>query len=288
MNCDMNDSLRIIDEKSQIVAESPVWDDRRKRLYTVDILGRTIRTTDFQDGTHSEARYDQDIGCIVLRENGGLLAAMTDGIYEVFPDGSKRLFCAPSVMKGRRFNDGKAGPDGRFYVGTVDDRHEGALYRVDPDGTMTELVSHLGCSNGLAWSADGRTMYFVDSPDRKLEAFDFDGEEGRLSNRRTVMPIASDAGVYDGMAIDEKDRLWIAVWGGGAVYQIDPEKREVLSVLRLPTDIVSSCAFAGEDLKTLVITTASKNVDRKKQPTAGKTFVCTCGTPGGAAWRFRG
>lgn len=284
----MGIDLRVVDEKNQIVAEGPVWDERENLLYTIDILGRTVRTTNLKTLSHTEIRYDQDIGCVVLRENGGLLAAMTDGIYELFPDGSKRLFCAPGTMKGRRFNDGKVGPDGRFYVGTVDDGHEGALYRVDPDGTMTELVSHLGCSNGLAWTSDGRTMYFVDSPDKALEAFDFDREKGLLSRRRIIMPLHTDTGVYDGMTIDEEDKLWVAVWEGGCACRIDPETRAVLETVKLPADIVSCCAFGGEDLKTLIITTGSKNIDLAKQPQAGQTFACRCEVPGRPAWRFRG
>jgi len=284
----MYGDLRVVDDKNQIVAECPVWDDRNKLLYTVDILGRTIRSTNLKTHQHTEALYDQDIGCIVLRENGGLLAAMTDGVYEVFPDGSKKLFCRPPVMKGRRFNDGKVGPDGRFYVGTVDNDHNGVLYRIDADRSMTELVTHVGCSNGLAWTADYRTLYFVDSPDRKLEAFDFDIEKGCLSNRRTVMKFNSDRGVFDGMTIDEEDVLWIAVWDGGIVYKVDPLKQKVISTVSIPADIVSSCTFAGDDLKSLIITTGSKNVDLRKQPFAGKTFAYDCEVPGKAVWRFQG
>lgn len=284
----MDSSLRIIDSKNQIVAEGPVWDERNNILYTIDILGRTVRTTDLETLEHKETQYDQDIGCIVLRENGGLLGAMTDGIYELFPDGSKKLFCRPEIMKGRRFNDGKAGPDGRFYVGTTDNNHEGALYRVDTDGSVTELVDHLGCSNGLAWTSDLKTLYFVDSPDRVLEAFDFDPEKGELSNRRTVMEANCETGLYDGMTIDAEDKLWIASWGGHHAYRVDPVSKTVLEELELPVEKVSCCAFAGKDLSTLVITTASKENDLNSMPDAGKTFALRCSVPGKPAWRFNG
>ena len=282
----MDASLRIIDDKNQIVAEGPVWDDRRGLLYTIDILGRTVRTTDLDTLEHTEVRYDQDIGCIVLREDGGLLAAMTDGIYEIFSDGSKKLFCRAENMKGRRFNDGKVGPDGRFYVGTTDNSHEGALYRVDTDGTVTEILDHVGCSNGIAWTADASTMYFVDSPDRCIEAFDFDVRTGEISGRRKVFDAFFPDGVFDGMTIDSEDMLWAASWGAHHAYRIDPVNNKVLTEIELPAEKVSCCAFAGSDLKTLVITTASKDNDLTAMPDAGKTFALQCEVAGMPQKRF--
>lgn len=279
-------SLNIIDDKRQIVAEGPLWDEKKNLLYTIDILGKTVRTTDLLTLEHTETVYPQEIGCIVLRENGTLVAAMQDGVYDLHEDGSISPVCVPGKLKGRRFNDGKVGPDGRLYVSTTDAQHLGAFYRVDADGSITELVDHIGCGNGLAWTKDAKTLYYVDSPDRMIYAFDFDKENGTVSNRRCVMESPCPSGEPDGMCIDSEDKLWLAVWGGGTFYRIDPVRRTVMERHEIGSKIVSCCALAGPDLKTLIITTASKNVDFSEQPDAGKTFAMRTEVSGCVSWRF--
>ena len=278
--------IRIIDEKRQIVAECPLWDDEKNLLYTIDILGMTVRTTDLDSLAHSEIKYPQEIGCIALCADGGLIAAMRDGIYRLSPDGSISPVCLPKALKGRRFNDGKVGPDGRLYVGTTDAGHQGAFYRVDHDGTLTELFDHMGCSNGLAWSGDHRTMYLVDSPDRMIYGFDFDEARGELSNRRSLMEVPSAVGEPDGMAIDAEDKLWLAVWGGGAFFRIDPVTAAVIEKYEMPVSKVSCCAFAGNELSTLAITSASKDISPNAEPDAGKTFALKVQVKGRRTWRF--
>lgn len=280
------EKFRVIDDKNQIVAEGPLWDEKKNILYTIDILGKTVRSTDLSTLEHTEVTYPQEIGCIALREDGSLLAAMRDGVYDLYGDGSITPVCIPEKLKGRRFNDGKVGPDGRLYVGTTDAQHEGAFYRVDPDGTITELIDNMGCSNGLAWTSDLETMYLVDSPDRMIYAFDFDIETGTVSNRRNVMASPSELGEPDGMCIDSEDKLWLAVWGGKAFYRIDPTTATIMEKHEMDVNIVSCCAFAGEKLTTLVITSASKGVDLSEQPDAGKTFAMETDVKGRISWRF--
>lgn len=280
--------MRIIDEENLIVGECPIWDDRKKLLYTVDTRGKKVRSTDLRTLEHTETVYDQEVGCLFLRENGGLLAGMQDGVYEIFADGSKKLFAAPEHMKGRRFNDGKVGPDGRIYIGSKSEDHEAAFYRIDTDGTVTELFEHVGCSNGIDWSPDGRTMYYIDSPDRVLEAFDFAAEKGTLTNRRVVMPVNCEKGEYDGMTADSEGMLWIAVWGAWRAYRIDPREKTVLGQLDLPVEKVSCCAFAGDKLDTLIVTSAAFETDLSRQSHAGSTFAFDCAVPGRPVFRFKG
>ena len=278
--------LKRIDLCNSIVGESPLWDAQKQILYTVDIRGKSIRALDWNTGVHTQYDYPQEIGCIVLTEKGELLAAMTDGIYIARPDGSLKPVCIPEALKGRRFNDGKVGPDGRFYVGSTDYQHKGALYRLDHDGTMTELLYPVGCSNGLAWSSDGKTLYFCDSPTKLLEAFDFDPSRGLISNRRTVMNLPLPVGEFDGMTIDEKNRLWVAVWGSHKVLCIDPALAQVVETIDFPVSKPSSCAFAGEDLKTLVVTSAAFDTDLSLEPEAGNTFAINMDTAGQSSVRF--
>lgn len=279
------DGLRVIDDKRQIVAECPLWDEKRNILYTIDILGKTVRSTDLNTLQHTEVTYPQEIGCIVLREDGRLVGAMRDGVYDLNSDGTMTPICVPEKLKGRRFNDGKVGPDGRLYVGTTDANHLGAFYRVDKDGNMVELLDHMGCSNGLSWTSDRRTLYLVDSPDRMIYAFDFDSEKGEISNRRRVMEVPSPVGEPDGMTIDAEDKLWLAVWGGNAFYRIDPVKREVMEKHEMNVSEVSSCGFAGEKLETLIITSAALRLEHDEED-AGKTFALNVNVRGVSSWRF--
>ncbi len=284
----MKDTFAIIDREPCIVGECPLWDERRQLLYTVDIRGRRIREYSFVTGAHREFRYSQEIGCIALTESGRLLAAMTDGIYIAHEDGSLTPVCVPESLKGRRFNDGKVGPDGRFYVGTTDNSHQGAFYRLDTDGTLTELFDRVGCSNGLAWSADGKTLYYCDSPTRTLEAFDFSSSDGSLSHRRSIMRVPWDTGEFDGMTIDTEGMLWIAVWGSYRAFRIDPDRGAVLQTAELPVSRVSCCAFAGADCSTLILTTAAYQADPALEPLAGSTFAQIVPVSGRPSWRWQG
>ena len=282
------EGLQTIDECRLTVGEGPLWDEKRRILYTIDIRGKCIRGLEWDTGKHVQYDYPQEIGCIALTEDGALLAAMTEGIYIAERDGSLKPVCVPKTLKGRRFNDGKVGPDGRFYVGTTDYQHKGAFYRLDPDGRLTELFDEVGCSNGLAWSKDGRTLYYCDSPTKLLEAFDFDAASGTLSNRRTVMELPCETGEFDGMTIDEADHIWAAVWGAGSVLCIDPESRRVLKQIHFPVSKPSCCSFAGEGLKTLVVTSAAFQTDPAAEPEAGHTFAMKVSVPGLPTYRFGG
>lgn len=279
--------VRVIDHKPLIVGECPLWDDRRGLLYTIDIRGKIVRCLDWAENRHSQRGYAQEIGCIALTEEGGLLLAMTDGIYIDRGDGELTLFSKPKKMLGRRFNDGKVGPDGRFYVGTTDYNGAGAFYRMDYDGTISLLFDRVGCSNGLDWSPDGRTMYYCDSPQKKLEAFDFDPRDGALSNRRTVMMLPTDCGEFDGVCVDSEGMLWAAVWGAGCVLKIDPIAGCVMDRLDFPVRRTSCTAFAGSKLDTLIVTSAAYQSENDGEELAGCTFAVQTDRVGQPVRRFK-
>ena len=276
---------KIIDSRNSIVGESPIWDERTARLYTIDIQGKCIRTMDWNTGIITQIDLPQQVGCIALTEDGRLLAAMEDGIYLVEENSAVRKVSGEVQIFGRRFNDGKVGPDGRFYVGTTDVKGEGAFYRMDHDGSMTLLFDHVGVSNGLAWSADGKTMYYCDSNTKRIEAFDFCCETGTLSNRRTVLEMPFETGIFDGMTIDAEDQLWVAVWDGACILRVDPDEQTILEQIDLPVSRTACCAFAGESLDQLVVTSAA--YQRKEEPLAGNTFVMPISATGLAGYRFQ-
>ena len=281
----MEKALRIIDSQRLSVGESPVWDEQTSRLYTIDIRGKCVRVTDWPTGDLRQIDLPQQVGCVVLTEDGNLIAAMEDGVYLVKDGGAMEKINREVTILGRRFNDGKAGPDGRLYVGTTDVHGEGAFYRMDHDGTMTMLFDHVGVSNGLAWSSDGKTMYYCDSNTKLVEAFDFCGETGTLSNRRTVLEMPFETGIFDGMTIDAEDKLWVAVWDGACILQVDPATGSILDRIDVPVSRSACCAFVGDTLEQMVITTAAFQKD--DEPDAGKTFLLEKSVKGTLGHRFK-
>ena len=140
---------------------------------------------------------------------------------------------------------------------------------METDGDLCEFFDGVGNSNGLAWNADGKKMYYNDTPTGKTEVFDFC--DGRLSNRRDVIKYTS--GSPDGMTIDADGNLWVALWGSGTVVCVNPSNEKIIQKIELPVSQPASCAFAGDDLKSLVITTAAHGVSLRDEPLAGSTFV---------------
>ena len=267
------------------MAEGPLWDDRNNTLLYVDILGECIFKMDYATGEIQRIDVGQQIGCMALCENGDLLLAMQDGIYRMNDRGEKTLAHQPLKIKGRRFNDGKVGPDGCFYVGTTDDGGAGAFYRLK-DGVIEELFDGCGCSNGLDWSLDGKRMFYCDTPLQKIEVFDFDANTHSLSGRRTFADIPEELGKPDGFCMDEKDNIRLGLWDGNAVLEIkaDGSFGERIDV---PAKKASCCIFAGEGLDDLIITTASKG-DAEDYPLSGCVFIKKMNVKGKRSFRYKG
>jgi sugar lactone lactonase YvrE len=166
----------------------------------------------------------------------------------------------------------------------------GALYRLDLDGTITTVLDGLTISNGLAWSPDDRTVYLADSGPGLLYAFDYDLGSGAFSHQRVLVDFTDQAGVADGLTVDDDGCIWTALWGGGQVRRWSPEG-ELLAIVELPVPQVSSCAFAGAAGDLLVISTSAQGLDeeaRRAQPDAGKLFTARPGATGAAAFPYRG
>ena len=182
---------------------------------------------------------------------------------------------------GVRMNEGGCDPHGAFYCGSMAydvEAGAGSLYRLDPDGTVDVVVSGVTISNGLAWSPDGGTAYYVDTPTQRIDAFDY--EQGRgLSGRRAVVEVSSEDGSPDGLTIDSEGCLWVALWGGGAVRRYTPDGR-LDAVVPLPVSQVTACTFGGAGLDQLYITTSRDGLATGDQPEAGALFRLTPGVRG--------
>lgn len=199
-----------------IVAEGPIWDNDNNILMFVDILGKCIFKYCYKSKKIEKIDVGQQIGCMALCKNGDILLAMQDGIYRLNDRNEITLAHQKIKIKGRRFNDGKIGPDGCFYLGTTDDNSNGAFYRLK-DGVLEELFDKCGCANGIDWTIDNKKMFYCDSRLRKIEIFDFDIYNNSISNRRTFVEIPKEMGSPDGFAMDCEDNIWLGLWDGGEI-----------------------------------------------------------------------
>ena len=265
------------------LGECPTWDERTRQLYFVDIPSKAYYAMNYASGAITKTTVDEMLGCMALCENGDVLLGMESGVFRRTADGVVLPAHPPTVLKGARFNDGKIGVDGTFYVGTAGSRGEAAFYRLD-DGKLEMLFDGCSCSNGLDWTEDGSTMFYCDTLEHRVERFDV--IDGKPANRRTVLELPKENGWPDGMTIDRAGRLWLALWNGYGVVCIDPVERKILRRIDLPIKQVTSCAFAGEDLRDLIITTAAQGQDLDKQPQAGYVFRVRCDVPGYPTRRY--
>lgn len=277
-----------------VLAESPVWDADRRQLRWVDILAGQVHAFDPATGAHSQFSTGVPVGAVGLTTGGGLVLALVDGLALADIAG-ERITRIPGLVtdeRAVRFNDGKPDPWGGFCAGTMqwrDGGQPGCLYRLAPDGSVSELVTGVAVSNGLDWTDDRRSFYYVDSPSGGVDVFDTDPASGALLHRRRFADIPAAQGSADGLTIDADGGVWVAVWGSGEVRRYAPDG-EVDTVVRLPAREVTSVAFGGPDLDVLYITTAREHLtaaERAAQPHAGDVFRCRPGVGGRRAFLFK-
>ncbi|MFB6845226.1 SMP-30/gluconolactonase/LRE family protein [Streptomyces sp. NPDC056373] len=237
------------------LGEGPTWDAATGRLLWIDILGSRLHTYDPVTGRRTLRRTEQHIGAVKPRAGGGLVLNLRDGVGLLDPDGAFRWLHHEPVP-GRRANDAAVAPDGALWAGTM--RYDeapggGTLSRLTGDGTAEVVLDDVAVSNGTGWSPDGRLMYYVDSPTRRLDVFDY--ADGRISGRRTLAEIEESAGFPDGLTVDAEGCVWVALWQGSAVRRYTPDG-ELDRVIELPVPLVTACAFGGDGLTDLYVTTA--------------------------------
>jgi sugar lactone lactonase YvrE len=273
------------------LAEGPFWDAAHGQLRWVDILRGQVHALDPVTAGHTWFETGGELGTAGLTRDGGLVLALSDHFALAGDDGADLRRLGDFSVDGSvfRFNDGKPDPWGNFWAGTCTLADKGppcALYRLIPDGSVTELFGGIGLSNGLDWTDDRRTFYFADSHGGGVDAFDTDPETGALSGRRQFIPVSG--GLPDGLTLDAEGGLWLAVWGSGELRRYTPDGR-LDTVVKLPVTQVTSAAFGGADLSTLYITTARENftpAEVAAQPHAGDIFACTPGVTGRPPYLF--
>jgi sugar lactone lactonase YvrE len=277
----------VVDARDEL-GEAPCWDPQSNALWWADMAGGRLHRRGVA-GEHRTRQVDVTIGAIVARNGGGLMLAVDDGFASYDDDTGDIALVAPVVESdpSLRMNDGKCDARGRFYASSVardGAAGRGALWRLDPDLSVHGVAEGLSIGNGLAWSGDGRRLYFIDSAFPRVDVFDVVANTGDLRDRRTAFGVAPDAGSPDGMAIDDDDCLWVALFGGGAVHRYAPSG-ELLAVVELPVRNVTSAAFGGHALTTLFITTAGIG---DSSSNAGALFAVDAAVAGAPAWSFAG
>lgn len=271
--------------------EGPFWDAVGGRLLLVDMLaGTVVQVHDDRSTTHHP--IDRTTAVIRTRTSGGFVIGVEHGFRFLDPQ-LRPVGDAITVFEDPllRMNEGGCDPQGRFHCGAMaydETPGAGTLYRLDADHTVRPELTDLTISNGLQWSADGRTAFYVDTPTRRIDAFDIDPSDGSLGERRPFVTLPESlAGNPDGLAIDEQDGLWVALYGGGAVHHYD-STGTLQDVVQVAASNVTACAFGGPDRDTLFITTSLQGVEPGAEPEAGAVFAVDPGARGAAPHEYAG
>jgi sugar lactone lactonase YvrE len=292
----MSQSAELVLDAKAALGEGAIWDAELQVLYWVDILGNQVHVYDPATGQDRVVDVGQYVGTVVPRQAGGVMLALHHGFASLNLETEQvEIIADPEHhLPGNRFNDGKCDPAGRFWAGTLalDGAPEVAsLYRLDADLSVHKVLDRVSCSNGIVWTIDNKTMYYIDTNLRRVDAFDYDHETGAVSGRRTAFEVPVEMGYPDGSTLDSEGMLWVALWQGSAVSRWNPVSGELLQVVEVPAPNVTSCAFSGPNLDQLYITTARNGLSEEllaKHPLAGGLFRAEVGVTGLPAFGFAG
>ena len=288
--------VRVAVEAHNVLGEGPVWDARARRLYWLDIKGGRLSWLEPVSGAVGGVAVKDQVSAVAPRACGeGLVAACKRGVGVLDPEtGDFELRLVPEPDRPQnRANDGNVDLAGRFWFGTMDDGEagaSGAVYRLDADWACTRVLDGLGISNTLVCNPGGDLLYVADSPASTIQTLQIDPVTGAAGAIQPFVDTSVDGFHPDGSAVDSEGFLWNAQWGGARLVRYSPEG-SVDRIVSLPTDHVSSCAFGGDDLATLYVSTARWLLsadDLARQPLAGALFAFEPGVRGLALPPFAG
>ena len=286
--------MKVAIDAGALLGEGPRWDAAAGRLLWVDIEGRALHLFDPALDEDRAIQLDNRVGSAAPTADGSVLVALADrlAVVELETESVRTLVEIPHGDE-MRLNDGACDPAGRFWFGSVAlDFAPGAaaLYRYSGEGGLDRMLEGVTISNGLGWSRDGGTMYYVDSMAYRVDAFDFDLATGAISDRRPLIVIERGGGIPDGLAVDDEGGIWLALWGKASIRRYSPNG-ELDRVLDVPADNVTACCFGGADGRSLYVTSASVDLSEEKlraRPLAGSVFVTELDVSGPPARPFAG
>jgi sugar lactone lactonase YvrE len=275
------DQVRCVLDSKALVGESPRWNPVDQALWWADIYEPSLNRFDPATGKGRKYAMPEHIGCFSFTRTGRIIAGMKSGIAFIDLEPTvkiERVFDLNPNQTGYRFNDGRCDPGGRFWAGTILEgleRKVGALFRFDPSGRCEKLIGEMICPNGLAFTADGKTMYHSDSRLDYVWKWDVDQATGAISNQRVFLAIDIQEGRPDGAVCDAEGGYWICHVGAWRVARYTPDGR-IDRVIGLPVQRPTACTFGGRNLDTLFVTTATRGLGATalaKQPLAGNLFA---------------
>jgi D-xylonolactonase len=266
-------NIEIVADYGCETGENPLWHPLEERLYWTDIpTGRLFRY-DPKSGQHEQIYQGRPVGGFTFHAQGGLLLFRDRGNATLWREGETlEIIDEIPAERNSRFNDVIADPVGRVFCGTMSSEHsKGRLYRLDLDGTLTQVLDSVGCSNGMGFTPDLKVFYYTDSFAREIFRFDYCVESGEITNRRNFLTFSEPNGLPDGLTVDANGRVWSALWDGSGIVRISPEG-QIETKWKLPTAKVSSLAFGGDNLQDLYVTTAGGQDRSKNGAFAGVLF----------------
>ncbi|MGH7995994.1 MAG: SMP-30/gluconolactonase/LRE family protein [Opitutaceae bacterium] len=283
--------------RKTMVGESPLWHSGQRRLYWIDVQGRKLHRFDPASGRDESFSLPEPITGLAFRKRGGLLLTLRKSLAFFDPDRRRldRLARVEPRQPGNRFNDGKCDPGGNFWAGTMNATRwkapSGHLFRVDPELDVRIRRSNVVCSNGCGWSPDGLTFYHTESFRYAVYAYDFDAGTGAISRRRVFARVDPRSGGFpDGMTVDREGGVWSCLVGLGRIVRYDP-RGAIERQIELPVPRATACAFGGDKLDILYITSAREKMgpaDLRRWPLSGSLFACRPGVRGLPAHVFAG
>ncbi|MFC2123626.1 SMP-30/gluconolactonase/LRE family protein [Bacteroidota bacterium] len=274
--------INVISEIKCLLGEGPYWDDYSDRIFWVDILNSKIYECDPQSENYSSYEVGQLIGCVVPGKDPDVVYLGLLNGYASFSKSNNELKMISDPEPGlnnNRFNDGKCDVMGRFWAGTMsmkDEPRQGALYCMAQDLSVKKKIPGVSVSNGLVWSLDHKTMYYIDTMTFQIVAYDFNPETGDITNPGVAVVIPENSGYPDGMTIDNEGKLWVAHWEGSQVCRWDPVSGNRIASIKLPVSKPTSCTFGGENFDRLFITSARVDISDEqlaREPLAGSLLV---------------
>lgn len=285
-----------ISEERFLLGECPRWDCDTQSLWWVDILQCQLHGLHTLSGERSFVQLPEQIGCFALREGGGFVVGLQSGF--AFLSGTDvpvlQAICDPEADKpAQRFNDGRCDPRGRFIAGTTNplkDESFGRFYQLDGQQRVRPLVGRSWTCNGLAFSPDGCTMYWSDTPNGTIYRCDYDPDSGEVANERVFFVVPEGRGRPDGAAVDSEGCYWSALYAGGAVIRIS-DKGELLQTVRLPVSNPTMPCFGGPDMRTIYVTSARQKLSPEMlaaNPLEGAVMSLRADVEGLPDYKYRG
>lgn len=255
-------SIETVASYGDLCGESPLWNRREQVLYWTDITGRRLYRCSWPERQHGMVHQGLEICGLALHQSGGFVIVNSEGVWIWDRKGTIRAIAHEADNKKCALNDCVADPEGRLFAGSCffDSNHDayqrGCLFRIDTDGSAHVVDEGIGLANGLAFSPDCSTLYFADSAERLIYAYDYRRTDGSLRNRRVFVDVAKDEGFPDGLTVDSEGFVWSAQWFGGCIVRYDPDgkKQQTISI---PASQISSVTFGGPDLTDIFITSAA-------------------------------